>query len=84
MPRSFVPDRSQYSHVKDPTTKAEADKHIQFGWEFIEKHTKLNHLTGGSQTYISYRIGWPRNAGELAEPPHEGDLPKFDSGPSAN
>lgn len=64
MPRAWKPDMSKYSHLKDLTTKAEAEKHVALGWENISKHT----FVGSSHTFINYRIGWPQDAGEPIEP----------------
>ena len=80
MPRSWKPDTSKYSRVKDLTSKAETDKHIELGWEYIDKST----FVGGSHTFINYRVGWPKNAGEPNETLSEGGFPKFDSGGHAN
>ena len=84
MPKSFKPDMSKYSHVKDLTTLGKAQTHIQLGWEYIDIYAEVDRASHAMQTRIIYRVGWPKSAGEPVEPPDNNSLPKFDSGGYAN
>ena len=81
MPHSFKPDMNKHSKVIELRGKSNADNYIRAGWELIETYAALGPL-GRGQTTLTYRLGWPRGAGEPVRPEIE-DSP-LEPGPSAN
>ena len=84
MPGSWIPDMSMYSKVIDFGLKANADNYIRAGWKLIETRTGL---IGDKEAILTYRVGWPRNAGEPIYPPMIDEKPQATSSfsdPSAN
>jgi hypothetical protein len=60
-------DRSTYSHVIDLRGKHNVDNYLRVGWEFMGTYAGLAPL-GRGQTTLTYRLGWPRGAGEPVKP----------------